>query len=107
MSRYVTHRESAVNSIMSDHSEHLLHVISQESVPKAMSLQEVIEATSLDKSLQFVMSAIHTGKWDSIAGYSNDSLDWEVIQCFMKIKDELSSIDGKVVDSNFNTEQSN
>ena len=50
MSRYVKHREIAVNSVMDDQNEHILFVISQESVPKAMSLQNVIEATNLDKT---------------------------------------------------------
>lgn len=46
-------------------TEQYIHFITQNSVPKAMTLQEIIKATNSDSTLTELRDAIKTNKWDS------------------------------------------
>ncbi|GFR62361.1 retrovirus-related Pol polyprotein from transposon 412 [Elysia marginata] len=66
--------------------EDYISYVAKASVPNALTLEEVKEATKNDPQLQKVMTAIQSGKWEdkSLSSFSN-------------IRDELSVYDGVVL----------
>ena len=60
-------------------AELYVNTLTEHSVPKSMSLAEIISATNEDKALQEVKQAITSGDWNSPA-----------IQSFKAVKDELT-----------------
>ena len=67
-------------------TEHYINFVTQNSVPKAMSLAEIIEATDSDAVLTQVRDAIRTNKWDSPA-----------VKPFKPVKDELTTTSQGIV----------
>ncbi|KAK3763364.1 hypothetical protein RRG08_031862, partial [Elysia crispata] len=66
--------------------ENYIRYIAKTSIPNALTLEEVKQATASDKTLQNVMTAITTGNWDSRS-----------VSPFKSIKDELTIHDGIVL----------
>lgn len=98
MSRYVDN--SVCNtSLVSESSEEYVNFVVSSSLPKAMSVDEIAEATKCDIVLQLVMGAISTNRWN-MSQKDLDTYDAEVIKSFNgygKMKDELTSVDGKLI----------
>ena len=61
-------------------TEQYINFVAQNSVPKAMTLAEIIDATNSDAALTQVKDAIRTDKWDSPA-----------VKPFKPVKDELTT----------------
>ncbi|CAB3999343.1 PREDICTED: uncharacterized protein K02A2.6-like [Paramuricea clavata] len=60
-------------------TEQYINFITQNSVPKAMTLQEIINATNADAALTALHDAIKTNKWDS-----------PIVKPFKAVKNELT-----------------
>ena len=71
--------------------EHVVNFVSTESVPKALSLQEIIDATGQDRTLQFVIGTLQSTDWSSIRNQSGELIVRRMVDCFMKVKDELTA----------------
>jgi hypothetical protein len=70
--------------IQSNHKQQLLteeyvNFIASNSIPKAMTIDEIIAATNLDRSLQGLRAAIKLNKWDC-----------DIVNPYKPIKDELT-----------------
>ena len=60
-------------------AEQYVNFIALNSVPKAMSLQEIVEATNEDKTLQCLRASLKLNRWDN-----------ERLMGFKSVKDEIS-----------------
>ena len=58
-------------------------------VPKAMSLSEIQQATKDDKTLHLI-EMISTNQWDTNANRTPEGVDLTELQSFGRIKDELT-----------------
>lgn len=70
---------------MFKHAERYVHYISENAVPKAMTIQEIADSTSKDAELQSVITAVKTNKWEK--SYVNSTLD-----TFSTLKYELTVV---------------
>ena len=61
-------------------TEQYINFVTQNSIPKAMSLNEIIQATNADAALTELKDAIKTNKWDSPA-----------VKPFKPVKNELTT----------------
>ncbi|CAB3991864.1 Retrovirus-related Pol poly from transposon [Paramuricea clavata] len=68
-------------------TEQYINFITQNSVPKAMTLPEIINATNADAALTALHDAIKTNKWDS-----------PIVKPFKAVKNELTSTTHVAVD---------
>ena len=75
LSRHVT---DALYRKQEKYTEEYISFITQNSVPKAMTIEEIVSATNNDRTLQCVRAAIRAGTWDSPA-----------LERFLHVKEEL------------------
>ena len=61
-------------------TEQYINFVTQHSVPKAMTLKEILDATNADAALTELRDAIKTNKWDSPA-----------VKPFKAVKNELTN----------------
>ena len=77
LSRHPTHESKRKQEKM---TEQYINFVTQNSVPKAMTLEEILDATNDDAALTELRDAIKTNKWDSPA-----------VKPFKAVKNELTS----------------
>ena len=56
-----------------------MNFIASNSIPKAMTIDEIIAATNLDRSLQGLRAAIKLNRWD-----------YDIVKLYKPIRDELT-----------------
>ena len=81
-------RHPYMKSTMFKHAEiaeHYVHYISENAVPKAMTIQEIADSTSKDAELPSVITAVKTNKWEK--SYVSSTLD-----TFSRLKYELTVV---------------
>ena len=76
LSRHVT---DALYHKQEKYTEEYISFITENSVPKAMTIEEIVSATNNDRTLQCVRAAIRAGTWDSPA-----------LERFRHVKEELT-----------------
>ena len=77
-------------------AEEYVNYIALASTPKAMTVQEIEEATKADVTLQAVSKAIETGNW--YEGTKESSVDAAEFSAWQKVKDELTvAVNPKVI----------
>ena len=77
-------------------AEEYVNYIALASTPKAMTVQEIEEATKADVTLQAVSKAIETGNW--YEGTKESSVDAADFSAWQKVKDELTvAVNPKVI----------
>ncbi|KAK3716437.1 hypothetical protein QZH41_016846, partial [Actinostola sp. cb2023] len=75
-------------------AEQYVNFVVSQAALKALSSQEIIEATTRDATLQTVMRLISTGQWDDVKKEDGDAT---ALQIFANIRSELTSVDGKLI----------
>lgn len=72
-------------------AEDYVNFISQTSLPKAVTVEEVQSATTEDSTLQAVISIIQTGRWHEVKKHegSND-INYATLLQFRSVHDELT-----------------
>ena len=75
-------------------AESVKFVMSQ-ATPKALSREEIIEATRKDFTLQEVMRLISTGQWDDLKPV--EGVVSSTLKTFANVRDELTSVDGNLI----------
>ena len=71
-------------------AEDYVSFIATESIPMAMSLEEVKCATLNDTTLQPVAGFIRTGRWHDVDNMNDIDVDHTTVRSFAKVKDELT-----------------
>lgn len=71
-------------------AEEYIHFVVRESTPKAISEAQVRQETSRDQTLQVVAKLINTGRWHELKDYEQPGINYEALQSFKTVKDELS-----------------
>lgn len=66
-----------------------------QATPKALHKEEIISATAQDATLQEVMRLISSGHWHNLKPV--DGVDTSTLKIFANIRNELTSVDGKIV----------
>ena len=77
-----------------------VNFIAAESVPKAISYEEVLEATLDDPTLSAVKKLLLTDRWYMLeTEYSRDpSVDYEALQSYRRVRSQLTvTLDGLVL----------
>ena len=77
LSRHATNESGRKQEKM---TEQYINFVTQHSVPKAMTLKEILDATNADAALAELRDAIKTNKWDS-----------PVVKPFKAVKNELTT----------------
>ena len=80
--------------LIADSAEQYVDFIVTQATPKALSRDDIIQATSQDPTLQ-VMRLISNGQWDNLKPV--DGVDASILTIFTNVRDELTSVDGKFV----------
>lgn len=62
---------------------------------KALSRDDIIQATLQDATLQEVMRLISNGQWDNLKPV--EGVDLNTLRIFANVQDKLTSVDGKTV----------
>jgi len=66
-----------------------------QATPRALSREEISEATRKDGTLQEVMRLISAGQWDNLKPV--EGVDPSTLKIFANIRSELTSVDGNLV----------
>ena len=85
MSRHPTD-DSTKTEETDNSTENYVRYICNAAVPKAMTTDEVKQSTANDQTLQAVINAINTERWDDV-----------LVQSYKRLRDELSVYDGIVL----------
>ena len=93
MSRHPT-KQNILSSREEKIAEDYVNFISQTSLPKAVTIEEVQSATTEDSTLQAVISMIQTGRWHEVKNHegSND-FNYAALLQFRSVHDELTVIE--------------
>ena len=75
-------------------AEQFVKFVSHSSVPNAMQYDEIKNATARDKTLQKVIELHNSGRWFEIKFLQDSELNFDEIQEFNNISDELTVSDG-------------
>lgn len=84
LSRYPT-QSTPVTSKHSQLAEEFARYLTDNAVPKAITLNDLVDCTQKDYDLQIVITAVKTNRWDK--SYKN-----RVLNTFSKIRYELTLI---------------
>ena len=76
-------------------TEQYVNFIVTKATPKAMSRDDIIQATTQDPTLQEVMCLILNGQWENLKPV--DGVDPSFLRIFANVRVELTSVDGKFV----------
>ena len=71
-------------------AEQHVNFIANTSTPKSMTLDEIKDATSKDKTLQKIISFVQTSRWYEMKHLDDPDIDIQEMQMFYNIKDELT-----------------
>ncbi len=71
-------------------AEQYVNFLTTHAVPKAMTIQEIQEATKSDKTLQRLIEIIHTQAWSSINETATTGEDIGELKLLAKVSDELT-----------------
>jgi hypothetical protein len=71
-------------------AEEYVNFVSMHAVPKALTLEEIKEATKADTTLQAVIQAVQTKQWHNTK--LQPRVDRKSVECFFHIQNELSVI---------------
>jgi hypothetical protein len=85
---YLSRHPTQSTSVTSKHSqlaEEFVRYLTDNAVPKAMTLNEIVSCTQKDSDLQTVITAFKTNKWDK--SYENS-----VLNTFSKLRYELTLV---------------
>ena len=80
---------------ISEYTEQYFNFVASQAIPKALSVEEICEATAKDPTLQEVMKRISSGNWNNLN--SNNGTDQDILKAFGNVSSELTSVDGKIV----------
>ena len=83
---YLSRRPIQLNRKQQHLTEEYVNFIASNSIPKPMTMDEIITATNLDRSFQGLQAAIKINKWD-----------YDIVTPYKKIKDELTVTSQRVV----------
>lgn len=78
-------------------AEEHISFIANTSTPKSMTLEELKDATSKDKTLQQVISFVQTSSWYKMKNLNDPDIDMQELKLFHNIKDELSCYSGNIL----------
>ena len=87
LSRHPVHSADTQSTHEAKVAEEYIKFVISHTVPKAMTLEEIIEATKSDPTLQAVKSAIKCNQWHLPV---DSSVDISAFQIFKTVKEELS-----------------
>ena len=88
LSRHPNQKENEKQDIL---AEDYVNFFITHAIPKAMSLDEIQQATKADSTLQRLAEIIHMEQWESIIrGSTYEGVDCSELQLFSKVKDELT-----------------
>ena len=79
---------------VSKSAEKYVNFVVSQATPKALSKEEIIEATANDATLQKVMELISSGRWDDLKPEDGDV---STLRIFANLQNELTSLDGKIL----------
>ena len=80
--------------LIAESAEQYVNFVMSQATPKALSSEEIIEATRKDVTLQEVMRLISTGQWDNLKPV--EGVDPDTLKIFANVRSELTSVDGFV-----------
>ena len=89
MSRHPTNKQE-LTSREEKVAEEYINFVVRESTPKAISERQVREETNSDRTLQVVIELIRTSRWHELPNYKQSDINYEALQSFRAVKDELS-----------------
>ena len=89
MSRHPTNKQE-LTSREEKVAEEYINFVVRESTPKAISERQVREDTNSDRTLQVVIELIQTGRWYELPNHKQSDINYEALQSFRAVKDELS-----------------
>ena len=96
MSRFVYDNDKSVNCAVSDSSEQNVNYILSDSMPKALTLDEIIVRSKCDPTLQAVMNAINTQNLNVDVSEEVDLTDHKKY-ISVDMRNELTSVNGQVI----------
>ena len=80
-----------VSRVEEESAEQYVNFVATHSMPKAMLLSEIKQATKADKTLQKLMEMIRSNNWTSLTGDSNtENVDVSELKLFNRILQELT-----------------
>ena len=97
MSRHPLNRNST-NSQDSENSEYYIKFIAESATPKAMTLQQIKDATHLDPTLQHAIHVIQENAWhtlDTTVFPTESNVDIRELKLLRNVKDELTVANDK------------
>ena len=89
MSRHPTNKQE-LTSREEKVAEEYINFVVRESTLKAISERQVREETNSDRTSQVVIELIRTGRWHELPNYKQLDINYEALQSFRAVKDELS-----------------
>ncbi|KAL9988412.1 hypothetical protein ACROYT_G002850 [Oculina patagonica] len=81
--------------LIAESAEQYVNFVMSQATPKALSREEIIEATRKYATLQEVMRLISTGQWDNLKPV--EDVDTSTLKIFANVRSELTSVDGNLV----------
>lgn len=81
--------------LIADSAEQYVNFVMSQATPKALNIEEIIEATGKYTTLQEVMRLISTGQWDDLKPM--EGVDPNTLKIFANMRSELTSVDGNLV----------
>ena len=91
MSRHIRNNESKRNPDKTP-AEKYVNFLAQHAIPKAMTMNEIQDATVADKTLQMLIDIIEKNSWNNLNSNSTASneINKDELKLFAKIRDELT-----------------
>ena len=90
MSRHPNLQTPSTSSQQEKVAEQYINFLSAEATPKAVTLQEIEDATKADRVLQQAIEALHTGQWTP-AIHQTPAADKPALQALKRVQRELST----------------
>ena len=81
--------------LMAESAEQYVNFVMTQATPKALSKDDIINATAQDATLQEVMRLISNGQWNNLKPVNE--VDPSTLKIFAKVWNELTSVDGNIV----------
>ena len=95
MSRYVNVNNDTESIVSKSGENHVNHIV-YSSLPKALAVDEIIEETRADVTLQAVMRAINSNNWQ-LKHSDNVNMTFFDKFCVSDVRDELTSVNGQIL----------
>ena len=81
--------------LIAESAEQYVNFVMTQATPKALSKDDIINATAQDATLQEVMRLISNGQWNNLKPVNG--VDPSTLKIFAKVWNELTSVDGNIV----------